>query len=63
MKELDFDEVMKDYSGMMNTLTFANIEYNLEKGNYTLDDAKALFPSYSDIIDKIYNRDYRENYQ
>jgi len=63
MKELDFDNVMKDYDSLIDSLTFSNISYNIEEGNYSLEDAKKLFPSHSELIDMIYKRDYKENYQ
>jgi len=63
MIELDFNNVMRDYDSLMDSLVWANIEYNVDNGNYSLDDAKKLFPSHSELIDMIYKRDYKENYQ
>jgi len=64
VKELDFNDIIEDNAEtMLNSLTWGNISYNINEGNYTLEDAKKLFPSHSELIDMIYKRDYKENYQ
>jgi len=62
---LDFNEdiVCDNAESMIESLTWSNISYNVENGNYSLEDAKKLFPSHSELIDMIYKRDYKENYQ
>jgi len=63
-KGFDIDDIIEDNAEtMLNSLTWGNISYNINEGNYTLEAAKKLFPSHSELIDKIYKRDYRENYQ
>jgi len=64
MYELNFNDIEPDkVERLLDTLTWGNVSYNIENGNYTVDDAKKLFPSHSELIDMIYKRDYKENYQ
>lgn len=54
MRELNFNDTIDKEQDLLDSLIWANISHNVENGNYTLEEAKRLFPNQSALIDAIY---------